>query len=103
VPDWESSERTTEWRFLFGAHSIRTLIATYWGGVREDWAYASFLTNDTETTLRRAYNVASGSSLQAKYAMKDWEHPKYFDEYMDRIRGGEEIDWEVEHRKLDLP
>ena len=55
VPAWDDPTRMTEWRGLFSAHASRSLIVTYWGGLRGDWLYACWLTGDTERTPAARY------------------------------------------------
>lgn len=103
VPEWGDDERTTKWRALFGGHISRLLIATYWGGLREEWSHAEFLTNDKKSTLLDAYDKAAEGAMQHKFRLDGWEHPRYFDDLMDRIREGETVDWEKVRREMGLP
>jgi hypothetical protein len=43
-------------RGLFGAHVIRSLAATWWGGLRNRWDYAEAYTNDLQPTLHAHYS-----------------------------------------------
>lgn len=103
VPNWDSEEHRTEWRELFAPHVNRLLVGSYWGGVRGDWAYAEFLTDDTADTLKKSYDNSASDVLQRKYQLGGWEHPEHFDDLMDRIRAGEEIDWASVREQQDLP
>ena len=51
----ESCRRGHPLRGLFGAHVIRSLGATWWGGVRNRWDYAEAYTNDLQPTLHAHY------------------------------------------------
>lgn len=103
VPDWNSEERTTTWRALFKAHVTRLMIATYWGGLREEWSYAMRLTDDSRDQLLKSYSKAAGDVMQKKMVLDGWEHPHFFDDVLDRVRAGEEIDWEQLRKTRGLP
>ena len=51
----EACRRGHPLRGLFGAHVIRSLGATWWGGVRNRWDYAEAYTNDLQPTLHAHY------------------------------------------------
>lgn len=102
VPEWDSEEHREGWRELFAAHINRLLIGSYWGGIRGDWAHAAFLTDDTKDTLQDAYDSSASDVMQRKYQLNGWEHPQCFDDLMDRIRAGEEIDWKKVRRERSL-
>lgn len=51
----EACGRSHALRGLFGAHVIRSLAATWWGGLRNRWDYAEAYTNDLQPTLHAHY------------------------------------------------
>ena len=72
------------WRGLFGGHIVRTLHGTYWGGLRDNWAYACFITTASEDTLKRHY-VAVRSAVRAMELEVGPNHCRRFDDVMDRL------------------
>ena len=46
----------SDFRGLFGAHVIRSLGATWWGGLRNRWDFAEAYTNDLQPTLHAFYS-----------------------------------------------
>ena len=46
----------SDFRGLFGAHVIRSLGATWWGGLRNRWDFAEAYTNDMQPTLHAFYS-----------------------------------------------
>lgn len=69
-------------------HRIRLLLATYWGGVRNDWAYAEHLTADLESTLKEHYSEAMSSAVtnMLQGRTDHWRHPRLLDDLMDAMR-----------------
>lgn len=55
LPAWGSKELVDDYRGLFGAHIVRLMVATWFGGVCGNWEAATYRTNDEEVTLRRHY------------------------------------------------
>lgn len=95
VPAWDDPVRTKEWRGVFAAHVTRTLLATYFGGIRKDWVYACEVTDDTEITLRRNY-VKIRSAVVARLREAGPENPHHFDAVIDRMRAGRDgDDWDA--------
>jgi hypothetical protein len=92
LPAWGSEQLSKEYRALFSAHVTRLLIATYWGGIRNNWTRACMLTDDTEGTLRKSYSRV-GAMMIERMCRPGWSNPHHFDEEMDRIFRGEVIDW----------
>lgn len=108
VPSWDELKKVKElrgrWRGLFGAHASRTLIATYWGVVREQWAVAKELTNDKISTLQNCYAVFEGWITESR-TRSGIEHPDHFNSAVDGIRAGAVIDWatfDPEHPELAI-
>ncbi|HSW50399.1 MAG TPA: hypothetical protein VLH09_09505, partial [Bryobacteraceae bacterium] len=82
-----------EWRGILGPHIVRSVIATYWGGLRSNWALACYLTDDTEDVLDEHY-VALKDDLGRLMGMTGPRNPRWFDEVLDRLvadKNGE--DW----------
>ena len=102
LPDWEML--TAEWRGLWAIHILRLLTATYWGGVRNEWSLATYLTRDTEPTLRKSYNeIQEQVALYSGRDVTDWEHPQAYDHWMDRIFRRLEVFDPLSDEKLPLP
>ena len=85
--------------YQFTPHTLRTLWATYWLGVRGEAgpvrpgtgdrytgvAVACAATGDTERTLRKHYAVvADVVREQMRRPVHSWEHPRAFDAVMDK-------------------
>jgi hypothetical protein len=107
------------WAFLFAAHVVRLLVASYWLGIRKvngptraglDGAaqresgveVATQLTTDVEYTLRVAYNAVSAKvEEQLRRRLTEpgsetpsWEHPAAYDRLMDLTWwDGSHVDW----------
>jgi hypothetical protein len=99
VPDWgelrgRNADQSAKsvWRGIFGAHPARQLIATYVGGIRNDWGHASALTNDAIQTLQIHYTEVK-PFFEDAMTRSGIEHPHHFDEVVDRLWRGEVIDW----------
>lgn len=77
-------------------HRTRLIIASYWGGVRNDWEHAMFLTSDKESTLREHYTATVSNLVRDQLARQDdgWRHPRWFDGLMDELRAGKSLEWE---------
>lgn len=58
LPESYEEARTmgSAYRGLFGAHMVRSLGATWWGGLRNRWDYAEAYTNDLQPTLHAHYS-----------------------------------------------
>lgn len=84
LPAW--GQLDNRWRALWAMHATRLLISSYWGGVRDDWKYAKFLTLDEEETLRRKYTTLD-EGLQDYLTLErgNWEHLNAYDPWMDRL------------------
>gem|GEM_PF-4996822 len=80
------------WRGLFNAHPARLFIGSYVGGIRDQWARASTLTNDAIATLQKHYTEVRSFYEDAK-GRSGIEHPNHFDHVVDAIWEGEVIDW----------
>ena len=92
LPAWK--KLTSEWRSLWAIHITRLLVATYWGGVREDYKHAMWLTMDTRVTLEKQYIVLDAWVREMSGEdPTSWENPHAYDAVMDRLcRRKEELD-----------
>ena len=52
----DACKSDSQYRGLFGAHAIRSLAATWWGGLRNRWDFAEAYTNDLQPTLHVHYS-----------------------------------------------
>lgn len=100
LPDWEEIDRDSEFRSLFAAHVTRLLLGSYWGGIRDDWKYASVLTEDSENVLRDHYSEYQMVMEEWKDSPVVWMRPNYFDSLMNRVRSREAVNWDKETKKL---
>jgi hypothetical protein len=102
VPAWEDLDDS--WRGLWAQHVTRLLLASYVGGVRNDWSQAMYLTKDTEETLRHEYSVVN-VAMEDKLGLDvtNWEHPNAYDRWMDRILKGREVFDPLEDPELPMP
>lgn len=102
VPAWEDLDK--DWRGLWAIHISRLLIASHWGGARDDWRTAMYLTMDTETTLRGDYSeIDEGLRDRLGPDTTHWEHLNAYDPWLDRLYyNNEEFD-PLEDPGLPLP
>lgn len=93
-----------EWRELWAIHISRLLIGSHWGGARGDWRTASYLTMDTEATLRAEYSeIDEGLRDRIGPNKEDWEHLNAYDRWLDRLFYGHEEFDPTEDPELPLP
>ena len=86
VPAWDDPERTQgEWKGLFSAHISRTLIATYVGGICDNWNLATHLTDDDAKTLKVHYSRIRDQIHDLLY-VDGPENPRWFDTVIARLR-----------------
>jgi hypothetical protein len=111
---------TGRWRCLFACHIARLHWGTYWFGVRgEDGPVrrntdgsetryggkqiAMDATTDLACTIEEDYEaVGSVMRDRMRNAIDNWEHPRAYDQWMDRAYLLEEIDWLSESLPLPL-
>ena len=100
VPRWRElsgrhavADVRRKWRAIFNAHITRLLIATYTGGLREKWGFASWLTDDEVATLENHY-LEVKSIFQDAGKKRGIEHPHHFDDVVDRLWDGDVLDWD---------
>lgn len=90
----DACKADSEFRGLFGAHVIRSLGATWWGGLRNRWDFAEAYTNDLQPTLHAFYSkiptwmaraVGSGSP----------QDPTFWNDVLDVIMSEQssQLDW----------
>lgn len=93
-----------DWRALWAIHISRLLIGSYWGGARDDWKTASYLTMDTEATLRGEYSLVD-EGLRDRLGLDEtnWEHLNAYDRWMDRLFWQQEEFDPLEDPDLPLP
>lgn len=84
LPDWNDPQLTDEHRSLFCAHIVRTLVSTYFGGIRNNWGEAQDRTNDREETLRRHYNHLAAWFRERRH-VRTPDNPTWFDAVIDRL------------------
>jgi hypothetical protein len=74
-------------------HRLRLLLAVYWGGVRDDWEYAEFLTSDLRSTLEEHYRAEIDAEMAnlLQGASNDWRDPRYFNDLMDAMRARQPV------------
>jgi hypothetical protein len=86
LPSWEEVSADPKWRHLWTTHVGRMLTASYWGGIRDRWDIAMYLTMDTERTLKGEYSVVA-HELKDKLGMdeRNWENPAAYNAWMDRL------------------
>lgn len=75
-------KKGSEFRGLFGSHAVRSYVAFYWGGLRQDWARAEEYTNDSRQTLERDYAVLP-ADMQGKRGRGHLHDPELFTELLD--------------------
>lgn len=104
LASWDQIRSDPEWRELWAIHITRLLTTSYWGGVRDEWDIAMYLTKDTESTLRGTYSeVAHELKDRLGTDTTDWEHPNAYDPWMDRLyKDREEFD-PLDDPALPLP
>ena len=86
VPAWDEPERTRgEWKGLFSAHISRTVIATYFGGICDEWNLATYLTNDDVKTLKLHYSRIR-DQIHDLLHVDGPENPRWFDDVIARMR-----------------
>ncbi len=103
LPPWKSKELTTEYPKVFAGHTIRLLVATYLGGVRNNWQEATYRTNDAEVTLRNHYVHLSAWAKEREH-LDSPEGLHWFDKVMDRVmkmRGSDDARWSQFWRLFD--
>ncbi|MBY0490355.1 MAG: hypothetical protein K2R93_10985 [Gemmatimonadaceae bacterium] len=101
LPTYDSPDLTDRYRSIFSAHITRTEIACYWGGIRQDWTTAMWLTNDEEHTLRKHYHQLQAAFERHRNA-RSCENPRWFDAVVDRALGNyPEDDWMAFWRSFD--
>ncbi len=100
IPTWPELRADTpdgkalrlKWRGLWNAHVLRQLIATFIGGLMENWVECVARTHDTIATLQNIYlnHQALVNDLNKKVGIQraDWFVP-----VCKRLIGGEQIDW----------
>lgn len=92
LPTWNEIQGDPDWRELWAMHITRTLIASYWGGVRDEWGIAEYLTTDSIDTLKSDYNeVAHEIRDRLGHDSSHWEHPHAYDAWMDRLYRDREV------------
>lgn len=102
LPAWEALDDS--WRALWSQHVTRLLNTSYWGGIRRDWDRACRLSKDTEATLREEYTIVD-VALRDKLRndSSDWQHPKAYDSWMDRLYDRFEVFDPLDDPTLPLP
>ena len=86
VPAWDDPRRTRgEWKGLFTGHISRTLIATYFGGICDDWNLATHLTDDDAKTLRVHYSRIR-DQIHDLLHVDGPENPRWFDAVIARMK-----------------
>jgi hypothetical protein len=101
---WEEMRCDPTWRSLWAPHIARLLIASYWGGVRDDWDTAVYLTTDQRSTLEGEYAiVAADIKERTGRQITHWEHPKAYDAWMDRMYYDREVFDPLDDETLPLP
>ncbi|HEY0970901.1 MAG TPA: hypothetical protein VGE02_08025 [Gemmatimonadales bacterium] len=100
IPTWselraatpEGRELRLKWRGLWNAHVLRQLIATFIGGLMQNWIEAVARTHDTIATLQNIYlnHEALVNDLNKNVGIQraDWFVP-----VCRRLVAGEQIDW----------
>jgi hypothetical protein len=84
LPAWD--DLGPEWRSLWAIHITRLLIGSHWGGARENWKAASYLTMDTESTLRDEYSeIDEGLQDRLGPEESNWEHLRAYNHWLDRL------------------
>lgn len=98
LPELDSPEWRERFERVLTGHITRSMIASYWMGIRGQADLACDYTNDAEQTLREQYKRVTTEQLHAEFIGKpDWMRPDHFDDVIDRIwYKGEVIDWEKE-------
>lgn len=108
IPSFEECPGT-DWEGLFAGHSLRSLWATYWYGMRAELevspvladgtrvtgkTIAQWATTDDARTLEKEY-VAVSARMRARLMdpVDSWTHPRACDGWMDRALRRESIDW----------
>lgn len=81
--DYDDPRMVEEWRGLFSGHATRLMLSCYFGGMRNNWAQAVWLTNDEEKTLRDHY-IALQANFNDVMNADDWRRPTWFDAVIDR-------------------
>jgi len=84
IEAWE--DLGPKWRCIWCAHILRLLNATYWGGVRDDYPSAMWLTMDSRRTLEKEY-VVLDPYIRDQRGLNPghWENPNAYDAIMDRL------------------
>lgn len=102
LPAWE--DLGEDWRGLWAMHITRLLIGSHWGGAHDDWKTASYLTMDTEDTLRSDYSKIDGG-LRDRLGPDEtnWEHLRAYDPWLDRLYYQHEEFDPLEDPDLPLP
>lgn len=104
LPEWDEISRDPEWRCLWAMHVSRLLIGSYWGGARNQWEIACYLTTDTETTLRNEYaEIDEGLRDRVGPNTTWWEHLNAYDSWMDRLYYAKEAFDPLQEPDLPLP
>lgn len=102
LPEW--GDLGDEWREIWAIHITRLLIGSYWGGARKQWDIASYLTMDTEQTLRSQYSeIDAGLRDRLGKDKTNWEHLNAYDLWMDRLYYDHEEFDPLEDPDLPLP
>lgn len=98
LPELDSPEWRERFERVLTGHITRSMIASYWMGIRGRADLACEYTNDAEQTLREQYKRVTTEQLDAEFIGKpDWVRPDHFDAVIDRIWfKGEVIDWDRE-------
>jgi hypothetical protein len=95
LPRWGSDELVKEYRGLFGGHIVRLMLATWFGGVCNNWEAATYRTNDEEVTLKRHYVHLSAWAKEREHR-EDPEGLRWFEKGLDRVlkmRSADDARW----------
>lgn len=105
LPELDSPEWKEDYERVLTGHIVRSMIASYWMGIRGESDLAVEYTNDIEKTLRDNYKRVTAQQIDSEFLGDPrWRRPDFFNEIIDRIwHGGEVIDWDKESPVLELP
>jgi hypothetical protein len=85
LPAWDDPARKLTHRGLFGAHIVRQLVGTYFGGVRDRWREAEYRSNDCRATLQNHY-VAFAEGMNTRLHARGPTGAFWFDTDIDPTR-----------------
>lgn len=87
LPEWKDLDRSGAFFRALVGHDFRTLSACWWGQVLHEWAYAAWLTNDREDTLKEYYSADIYQRWRELGGnTTHWDHPLAYKEWMVAIR-----------------